>query len=361
MESFGNLLKTTREQKGIDIETAAMETSISKNHIEAMESESIDDFPGETYLIGFLRNYSTYLDLNVNQILALYRAKKIQESPPPKALLQRNYPGFLKPLIISLSVFFIVAVGFFVYYMVYVRNKQDDGSRAVLSAESSVQRYELTDQALTRRLYEGDIVSVPTTGGFIDVIVSKTLENLQLITPAGTQFLELSEERELDLDGQDGAEIIVYVSDISRTDSTRGAEVRVVLKDPALATIEDTDLSTIPEASEVSNQQFVILQDNRAYPFTINVTFRSACVFRYRTDNNDPIEDYFIAGDILTMQASNGIRMWVSNINAVKLQVLADSRTYDLEVGKAGKVTVQDIKWIRDSDGVYKLAVIGVD
>ena len=64
---------------------------------------------------------------------------------------------------------------------------------------------------------------------------------------------------------------------------------------------------------------------------------------------------------MLTMQANNGTRLWVSNLNALKVQVLAGGNSFDLEVGKAGRVEVQDIKWIRDSDGTYKLAVINVD
>ncbi len=361
MESFGKLLQTTRESKNIDIDTASLETTISRNHIEAMENERIDNFPGETYLMGFLKNYSEYLGLNSAQILALYRAKKIQESPPPRALLQKQYPRFLKPLIITLSVLMVAIIGVLTWLIFFSEDENDITGRTVLSSESTSQKHELTNQPLQKRVYQGDVISVPSSGGFIDVIVSNTLNELHLITPAGTQMLELSEERELDLDGQDGAEIIMYLSDISRTEASRGAEVRVLLKDPTLANVGETDLSSIPASEEVANQQFIILEDNRAYPFTINTTFRSACILRYRTDNNEPVEDYFVSGDILTTQSNNGTRIWVSNLNAIKMQVLAGGRSFDLEVGKAGKVSVQDIKWIRDSDGTYKLAVINVD
>lgn len=361
MESFGKLLQSTRESKDIDIETVVQETTISRNHIEAMESERLESFPGETYLVGFLKNYSEYLGLNSAQVLALYRAKKIQESPVPTALLQKHYPPFLKPLIISLAAVVLIAAGVVVWLVFFSRSDDDVNSRTVLSQESTSQRHELSSIPLQRRVYQGDVIAVPTPGGFIDVIVSSTQGELQLITPAGTQILELSEERELDLDGQGGAEVIVYLSDISRTEAERGAEVRLLLKDLSFAATAETDLSSIPDSESVANQQFIILEDNRAYPFTINVTFRSACIMRYRTDSNEPVEDYFVSGDLLTMQASNGIRLWMSNLNAVKMQVLAGGRTYDLEVGKAGRVAVEDIKWIRDSDGTYKLAVISVD
>mgnify|MGYP005605425407 CR=1 FL=1 len=34
---------------------------------------------------------------------------------------------------------------------------------------------------------------------------------------------------------------------------------------------------------------------------------------------------------------------------------------YDLDIGKAGQVVAQDIKWIKDTDGKYKLVVIELD
>ena len=64
MESFGKLLQSTRESKQIDIEKVALETTISRNHIIAMENEQIDSFPGEPYLVGFIKNYAEYLGLN---------------------------------------------------------------------------------------------------------------------------------------------------------------------------------------------------------------------------------------------------------------------------------------------------------
>ncbi|MBO5236334.1 MAG: helix-turn-helix domain-containing protein [Spirochaetaceae bacterium] len=361
MESFGKLLKDARESKNIDIETAVIETSISRNHLEALENEQIEKFPGETYLIGFLKNYSNYLGLDTSQILALYRGKKIQEAPPPRALLQRQPPVFLKPLIIFFVLIGITGICLAIWFIFISPKLAKDDSQTVLDSVLKVKTHQLSNQPLSTRVYEGDIISVPSEGGNIDLIVSSTLENLQLITPAGTQLLELSEERELDIDGQTGSEIIVYLSDISNTDASRGAEVRIMTKNPALAQVEETNMEIIPDSSSAGKQQLVILQDNRAYPFTLNISFRSPCILRYRSDNNEAIEDYFLSGDLLTVQSSNGTRLWVSNINAIKIQVIAAGHTYDLEVGKAGKVVAQDIKWVRDTNGVYKLAVINVD
>jgi hypothetical protein len=51
----------------------------------------------------------------------------------------------------------------------------------------------------------------------------------------------------------------------------------------------------------------------------------------------------------------------MSNANSVKMQVIGDGKTVDVEIGRPGQVLVQDIKWIKDTDGRYKLVVLDVD
>jgi hypothetical protein len=73
------------------------------------------------------------------------------------------------------------------------------------------------------------------------------------------------------------------------------------------------------------------------------------------------VEDYYTRGDIVTITASNGVRVWMSNGNAAKVQIVADGKTYDIELGNPGEVLVKDIKWIKDPDGTYKIVVNDLD
>ncbi len=115
-------------------------------------------------------------------------------------------------------------------------------------------------------------------------------------------------------------------------------------------------LSQVPAA-----KQTVIFEGSSPYPVTLNAAFRGPCLFRYETDKKARVEDYYETGDTLVMQANNGFRVWSSNANAVKLQVIGGGRTAELEIGRPGQVLVQDIKWVRDDDGRYKLVVLEVD
>ena len=83
MEALGEKLKTTREQKGFTFDQIARDTNITRRYLEALEKEDFSQFPGEPYLLGFLRNYGEYLGLDVQELISAYRTIKLQEQPIP--------------------------------------------------------------------------------------------------------------------------------------------------------------------------------------------------------------------------------------------------------------------------------------
>ncbi|MCL1912152.1 MAG: helix-turn-helix domain-containing protein [Leptospirales bacterium] len=67
----------------MSIKEVSQDTNISAIYVEALEKENFEIFPGETYLIGFLRSYSDYLKLDPETILTTYKGYKIGESATP--------------------------------------------------------------------------------------------------------------------------------------------------------------------------------------------------------------------------------------------------------------------------------------
>ena len=89
MESIGDKLRSVREAKKLTIRDVAKDTNIAPSYIEALESEEFDRFPGETYIIGFLRSYSEYLKVDADDIIQSYKGYKIGESVTPLEELTR--------------------------------------------------------------------------------------------------------------------------------------------------------------------------------------------------------------------------------------------------------------------------------
>ena len=364
MESYGTILKRSREEKNIDRDTAARETSITVECIRGLEEEDTSAFPGEPYMVGFLRNYAEYLGVNPDTVMSLYRSKAIQESPVPDGLFVKHKSSLFVPIIAAVGIFVVVcaAAVILIISKFFHANKNDS---IVVAQDMGSKTYELTDKPLERRLFRGDKIVYPSEKGKIILTVSDTLASFGLDTPVGTLRTDLAEEAELDVDGDAKGDIIVYVSDISSTEASRGAEVRMLVRrhDSDMLAIDEIaieDTSEDPLAPQ-RHSQTVILEDNRAYPFTVNASFRGPCEFRYRVDRKRSSENYFTNGDVVMMTANNGVRVWMSNGNTVKFTVIADTKNYDLEIGKAGQVLVEDIKWVRDSEGKYRLVVVELD
>ncbi len=364
MENFGTILREKREEKNISIDIVARETTISKHYIEALESERIDIFPSTTYVTGFLRNYCDYLGIDSAYILKIFNAKLIQETPTPVTLLhpKKNYK---KQIIIIASAALVVCVTalLLVYYLVIVPQRMNEN--AISLAQINGETYALSAIPFQKRLYEGDSLSLRIGEETVFLKVTDTLNALAFETPLGLQFVELGEELEIDVDGSNGPDFTIFLSDISNVDAKLGAEIRAFLSTQTVTAsplgFEDGDEIALASDLPTSLVQTVIIEDTRAYPFTINATFRDVCLQRYITDNNESVETLFMAGDELIMQANNAIRLWMSNSNATSMELIADGRSYDLEVGLPGEVSVQDVRWIREDTNVYKLVVMDIE
>lgn len=357
MESYGALLREAREEKKIALETIERETSISKEFLQALEEEDTSVFHGEAYLIGFLKSYSDYLDLDSKKIVNLYRNVMIQESPVPEGLIEKPRTSFLNSyFVIGIISVLLIAIGI-ISFSVY-RQKQIEKENAYAVSEKIQQKvYELTDKPINTRVYVGDQIIIPSKAGNVVLTVASDVDSkLGITTPIGLQYFELSETRELDIDGDAISDFVLDVWEISSDEKSRGAEVYIVKRDESLSS-EITDNTSIPVKQNVTSEHFVILEDNRSYPFTVNALFRKPCVFRYEVDRKNSVENYYDNGDVINMSPNNKVRIWMSNGNTVKLQVIAASQSYELEIAKAGECVVEDIKWILSDDGKYKLVV----
>ena len=83
MKDIGNFLRERREAKGVSLIEVEKDLKIRKKYLHAIEEGNVDVIPGKAYLIGYLRNYSKYLDIdeeNINQIIQTYNNLEKQKS-----------------------------------------------------------------------------------------------------------------------------------------------------------------------------------------------------------------------------------------------------------------------------------------
>ncbi|MGB9791499.1 MAG: helix-turn-helix domain-containing protein [Thermacetogeniaceae bacterium] len=73
--NIGNILRETREKKGLSLADVENETKIRTKYLAALEAENFAEIPGEAYVIGFLRNYARFLGLDADQLVNRYKSQ----------------------------------------------------------------------------------------------------------------------------------------------------------------------------------------------------------------------------------------------------------------------------------------------
>lgn len=73
MKTAGDLLKEKRLLKELSLETVAKRTKIKEEYLLAIENSDFASLPSSTFAKGFLRNYASFLYLNPDTIVAMFR------------------------------------------------------------------------------------------------------------------------------------------------------------------------------------------------------------------------------------------------------------------------------------------------
>jgi cytoskeletal protein RodZ len=372
MESLGDKLRTARNEKGLNYDQVSRETNISLRYLEALEAENFAIFPGEPYVIGFIKNYGAYLDLDVQKLISLYRALRIQEQPIPVEQLLRprpQIPKFLLPAAGVVALVALLVVG--IYNIVLARqNRVTVSTPAVRSATE----YVMEGNSMERRLYRNDSILVPVGNDMYKMELLSLGDTVTIRTPAGSVILDLSQEATVDLNNDGIPELRITVADFAKNNQDMGALLHfftldsVAVYDAAVAVAAETGQNvpyTSPTTSSSSVSTTLIPSSPSAYPFTLQVSFQGYCMFRWEVlnerDRRDRNQRYFQRADELNIQAQNGIRLWASNAQGARFQVIGGGRTVPVEVGSAGEVVVSDIRWVRDEDSRYRLVLIRLE
>ena len=95
MARVGQLLRETRQEKGIALEDVEEHTRIRAKFLEALEEGHYDKLPTPGHVYGFLRNYALYLGLDVSEVRALF-----DQETASRRLFE---PGIFQPKDIDLA------------------------------------------------------------------------------------------------------------------------------------------------------------------------------------------------------------------------------------------------------------------
>ena len=124
MEFVGDILKKTRKGKKLSLSSVSEELKISEETLSNLENNYLQKNIDKVYIIGHLRSYSSFLNLNHNEIIELY---KLQHFPIEKKNIEIEKPKFEYKIfysnkLISLSLILLI-FGSFYFLFIEVEKK----------------------------------------------------------------------------------------------------------------------------------------------------------------------------------------------------------------------------------------------
>jgi cytoskeletal protein RodZ len=124
MKKAGEILRETRLSKNLTVEEIYEGTKIRQSYIEAIENSNYTNFHSPTTIKGFLRNYAFFLNLNPENIIAVYRREQSANSKSFKKKWKFRLPNLhLSPILFVLAASFVIilsVIAFFAYKYIEV-------------------------------------------------------------------------------------------------------------------------------------------------------------------------------------------------------------------------------------------------
>lgn len=122
---LGEVLRTAREERGVDLARVERDTKIRARYLSALERGAYRELPGAVYTKGFLRNYGSYLGLDTEYLVDLFRLESSAapvERPtvpsPPRPIATRRRGAFVITPGAVLAAVLTVGVAVFIVYLV---------------------------------------------------------------------------------------------------------------------------------------------------------------------------------------------------------------------------------------------------
>lgn len=213
MKTVGNLLKEARSSKKLTLDQVEQGTKIRKKFLEAIEGDDYAKLPSLSYAKGFVKNYSTFLGLNTNTILAFFRrqiADTSKSSILPKGIAEPLNASFFQLTpgkFLSLFVAGLIVVFLFYFGMQYRRLQMPPTLIVSTPADGAVvinKRIDVigrTDPNATVTI-NGVSVLIRTDGEFFDQVTLEPGKNILTITATSRYGKTIKLARNVSLQNQ---------------------------------------------------------------------------------------------------------------------------------------------------------------
>jgi cytoskeleton protein RodZ len=376
MNQIGPLFRDARTKSGRTVEDASRETKIAKKYLLGIENENFDIFPGETYLIGFLRNYAQFLGLDPDEMVRKYRDYKIQEQPAPIEQLTARPRNTRKYFLLALISVIIVAT--VLYFSLSGRKGEQEIIKRREKGEESQKRSReeqtskineniiaFEEEEVIKDFKKGDRIDFPLGEKKYSISIDNIDENLDFSVESIPFSLQTDEYVEIDFDRDGRKDLLVrpnrlgegmvnltlkrlYKSDLLakemsplQKDKTTG---EVESGPPDVVIVKEDELtSPIPVVPKTG---FQIVSSYEKTAITMSVRGLTTAYLGFTVDNGKKEEKLMKNGDELNITAQETLRLSIANANGIELKI----NNVPVTLGESGQVVAKVVRWYRDKE-----------
>ena len=367
MNQLGPIFREARVRSGKTIEDATRETKIAKKYLIAIENENFDIFPGETYLIGFLRNYSQFLGLDSDEMVQKYRDYKIQEQPAPIEQLTARPRNTRRYVLLAFIA--VVIVSALVY--VFVSGKGEEPVTVKKTEKAAEQEKEQVDRGkkettlfeeeeVMQDFRKGDIIEYPLRDEKFQISIDGVGEKLNFSIQAIPFSLVSGERVEIDFNrdgrkdllmkinrlGEESVNLTLkklYKSDVFSDEIAEKTPVEREGPPEVVIFKEDEYLSSLEVAPETG---FNILSGYEKTDITVHIDTQSTSYLSYFVDKGNKEESLLKDGEELTITAKDELKMTSANAGALNIEI----NKIPVNLGEEGTTIAKVVKWYRDAE-----------
>jgi hypothetical protein len=385
MNQIGPVFKEARKKADKSIDDASKETKIAKKYLIAIENENFEIFPGETYLIGFLRNYAQFLGLDSDEIILKYKDFKIQEHPAPIEQLIARPKSTKNILLISIIIVIAISVSLYVYLTrrkgdrpltKIIREKDKEKTSEQVKAppvQSDENVVVFEEEELIKNFKKDDTIVFFQRSQKYTISIDSINENLGFSIEEIPFSLSTGERVEIDFDRDGRKDVLIranrlgegsvnltlkklYKSELIDTEisTTRGEEAAEGSTRPPEVVIirEDDILAKIPVAPKTG---FPIISSYEKTTINTLVKANSTAYFAYIVDEKNKEEVLLKNTEEMTIVAKEALRLMAANAKGVDLEI----NNIPVTLGRGGEVVAKVVRWYRDAENydLYHLII----
>ena len=111
MRNVGEILRTTREKRNIDLETVVVATKIKKEFLEAIERNDFHKISSEVVARGFIKNYAEFLELSPQAVLSVFKRDFVKKNNRLAVFLKPDFVWTPKLTLAAIIVVFSFLIG----------------------------------------------------------------------------------------------------------------------------------------------------------------------------------------------------------------------------------------------------------